>query len=230
MKPRDIGFVILGTIVAATCIRLGIWQLDRLSERRAYNAELKSRAETAPIDIASVPSDTAAAHYRRVRVSGTYDFVNEIILTSRSRNGSPGVNIITPLRVPGRDTAVLVNRGWIYAPDGMTIDLSRWREPPSLTGDTYVQTFQTREGAVKATTIPRAYRWMDSRTLTQAFPYPIAPYYLVLIGNSVDPPPDVPPRVPVPPLDEGSHQSYAFQWFSFAAISIIGMVLYLRRK
>ena len=26
------------------------------------------------------------------------------------------------MRIPGRDTAVLVNRGWIYAPDGMTAD------------------------------------------------------------------------------------------------------------
>ncbi len=230
MKPRDIAFVVLGTIVAAMCIRLGIWQLDRLSERRAINAELKSRAETAPVNLAELPADTGAAHYRRVRVSGTYDFGNEIILMSRSRNGSPGVNIITPLRLPGRDTAVLVNRGWIYAPDGMTVDLGRWREPAGMGGDTYVQTYQTRDGVVNATTIPRAYRWMDHTALAQEFPYPIAPYYLVLIGNTVNPPAAVPPRVPVPPLDEGSHQSYAFQWFSFATISIMGMVLYLRRK
>jgi cytochrome oxidase assembly protein ShyY1 len=36
--------------------------------------------------------------------------------------------------------------------------------------------------------------------------------------------------VAVPPLDEGPHKSYAVQWFSFAAISIVGTVLYLRRK
>jgi len=230
MKPRDIVFVILGTVVAATCIRLGIWQLDRLSEKRALNNELRARAETAPIDFASVPQDTGDAHYRRVRIVGAYDFDNEIVLTSRSRRGSPGVNIITPARLQGRDTAVLVNRGWVYAPDGMSADLTRWREPEALSAESYVQTFQAREGPVKSTSVPRAYRWMDRTTISQEFPYPIAPYYLVLIGESENPPAAIPPRVPVPALDEGSHRSYAFQWFSFATISIIGMALYLRRK
>ena len=230
MKPRDISFVILGTIVAATCIRLGIWQLQRLAERRTFNAQLKSRAETAPIDFRELPRDTGAAHYRRVRISGTYDFDNQVVLASRSRQGSPGVNIITPLRIPGLDTAVLVNRGWIYSPDGMTADLSQWPEPREVEGDAYVQNYQTRDGDPRSASNPRVYRWMEHTTLSQDFPYPIAPYYLVLIGESRNPPPNVPPRVPVPPLDEGSHQSYAFQWFSFAAVSIIGMVLYLRRK
>jgi cytochrome oxidase assembly protein ShyY1 len=31
------------------------------------------------------------------------------------------------------------------------------------------------------------------------------------------------------PLDEGPHRAYAIQWFSFAAISIIGLVIFLRR-
>jgi surfeit locus 1 family protein len=83
MKARDIGFVVLGTIAAATCIRLGFWQLDRLSERRAFNARLQARAETAPIDFRQLPRDTGEARYRRVRISGTYDFDHQVVLTSR---------------------------------------------------------------------------------------------------------------------------------------------------
>ena len=230
MKPRDIAFLVLGTIAAATFVRLGIWQLDRLGERRTFNRQLKSRAETAPIDFSQLPVDTGMAHYRRVRITGTYDFDHEIILTNRSRMGSPGVNVITPLRIAGTDTVVLVNRGWLYAPDGMTVDLSGWHEPAQLNGDAYVENFVVRAGTVESQKNPKAFRWMDRSAVSQEIPYTIAPYYLVLIGNSDNPPPNVPPRVPVPPLDEGSHQSYAFQWFSFAAISIIGMALFLRRK
>ncbi len=230
MKARDVSFVILGTIAAAVCIRLGIWQLDRLAERRAFNDQLRSRAEMAAVPFSQLPVDTGEAHYRRARITGTYDFSSQVVLTTRMRNGSPGVNIITPVRLSGTDTAVLVNRGWIYAPDGMTADLGKWPEPAGLDGDAYVQTYQSREGSPKSRSVPRAYRWMDRAALSQDFPYPIAPYYLVLIGESRNPPAGIPPRVPVPPLDEGSHQSYAFQWFSFAAVLIIGMVIYLRRK
>jgi surfeit locus 1 family protein len=230
MKRRDLAFVILGTVAAAVCVRLGIWQLDRLSERRALNDRVRSRAEMPPIPFAQLPRDTGEARYRRVKISGTYDFANQFTLTTRSRMGSPGVNIVTPVKLPGTDTAVLVNRGWIYAPDGMTADPGKWPEPAALEGDAYVQNYQSREGSPVSPRNERAYRWMDYRTLSQDFPYPIAPYYLVLIGETQNPAPDIPPRVPVPPLDEGSHQSYAFQWFSFAAVFIIGMVLYLRRK
>ncbi len=229
MKPRDAVFVTFGTLFAIATISLGFWQLSRLKERRIFNKELLSRAETAPVPLNLVPGDTGKAHFRRVKLDGRYDFEHEIIITNRTRNGSPGVNIITPLKVPGSEQAVLVNRGWIYAPDAMTVDLSKWRESDTLTGDGYVESFSTRTGTVKSATHPRAFRWLDRNALSQAFPYPLAPYYVVLIDNGKKAA-NVPPRLDVPPLDEGPHKSYALQWFSFATISIIGMFLFVRRK
>jgi surfeit locus 1 family protein len=119
MKLKDIIFLLVAGVFAAVFIRLGVWQLSRLAERRALNAELKTRAATAPVDVRALSADTGEAHFRRVRISGTYDFAHEIIITNRSRNGSPGINILTPLRLAGTDTAVLVNRGWVYSPDAI---------------------------------------------------------------------------------------------------------------
>ncbi len=229
MKPRDVVFVTFGTLFAIATISLGFWQLSRLAERRTFNKELISRAETAPVPLNLLPADTGKAHFRRVKLEGQYDFDREITVINRTRNGSPGVHILTPLRRPGTDSAVLVNRGWIYAPDAMTVDLSKWREPVALSGDGYVENFYTRPGTVKSATHPRAFRWMDHPAISQAFPYPIAPYYVVLIDNGKKAA-NVPPRLNVPPLDEGPHKSYALQWFSFATISIIGMFLFVRRK
>ena len=182
------------------------------------------------MQFSQLPKDTGAAHFRRVELSGNYDFDHEIVLTNRTRNGSPGVHIITPLRQLTTDTAILVNRGWVYAPDAMTVDLSRWKEPVSLKAEAYVENFQKRIGNPKSATHSNAYRWLDYPTISKAFPYPIAPKFVVLIGDSGRVPVNVPPRVEVPPLDEGPHKSYAIQWFSFAAISIFGTILYLRRK
>lgn len=229
MRKRDLVFALLGIIFAGVCIRLGIWQLARLADRKELNAELRARAETPAVDLDALPRDTAQAHFRRVTVSGTYDFDREIILINRSRNGSPGVNIITPLKT-GSDTSVLVNRGWVYAPDGMTVDLTQWRETAEMTGEGYIEYFRKAQGSAKSTSHARAYRWLDSTTSSQAFPYPVRPYLVVLIEDSGKVAANVPPRVAVPPLDEGPHQSYAIQWFSFAVISIFGTILYLRRK
>jgi surfeit locus 1 family protein len=230
LKTRDSVFAVFGIIFAIVCIRLGFWQLGRLQDRKALNRELRSRAETAPVSFTRLPRDTGAAHFRRVTLDGTYDYDHEIVLTNRTRNGSPGVNIITPVRRLSTDTVILVNRGWIYAPDGMTADLKRWREPAAITGEGYVENYQSRPGNSRSASHANAYRWLDLPTASRAFPYPVAPYFVVLIGDSGRTPANVPPRVEVPPLDEGPHKSYAIQWFSFAAISIFGTILYLRRK
>lgn len=230
MTARNASLVLVSLIIAAVCTRLGFWQLDRLEQRRAFNAFLRQRIAAPPVRFSGLPADTAKARFRNVSLAGTYDYANEIVLTSRTRRGSPGVNIITPLRATG-DTAVLVNRGWVYAPDGMTVDLARWREGASLNGTGHVETFSAaRKGQAKSATHPNAYRWLDRELLSQRLSYPLAPYYVVLAAGPSGESPNVPPRLDPPSLDEGPHRSYAIQWFSFATISIIGMFLLTRRK
>lgn len=231
MKVGSRPLILLAFIVTVVFIRLGFWQLSRLSERQAVNAALASRAVAPSLPISGLPTDTANAHYRRVSVHGEYDYANEIVLTLRSRNGSPGVNIVTPLRVPQTDTALLVVRGWVYSPNGMTVDLTRWPEGRNLNGSGFVETYPPpRDGHNISPTHPNAYRWLDRQELQRRFRYPLKPYYVVLTSAPDDTTKDTPPRLAVPPMDEGPHRSYAIQWFSFAAISIIGTILFLRRK
>lgn len=230
MKVGPRAVIIIAAALTLVFLRLGFWQVSRLRERKALNAELASRAKQPSIPISQLPTDTANAHYRRVSVSGTYDYANEIILTLRSRDGSPGVNIVTPVTATATDTALLVVRGWVYSPDGITVDLARWREGTTVNGSGFVETYPSkRNGANKSPTHPNAYRWLDRSVLERRFNRPLEPYYVVLTS----PPTDsikMPPRLSVPPMDEGPHQSYAIQWFSFAAISIIGTIIFLRRK
>jgi surfeit locus 1 family protein len=253
MKPGPRVLILVAIIAAAIFARLGFWQLSRLSERRALNAELAARAVAPAVPLSGLPTDTANAHYRRVRLEGAYDYTREIVLTLRSREGSPGVNIVTPLRLLGSDSSVLVVRGWVYSADGETVNLAKWREGDSANGNGFVETYPPPRGGPNASpSHPNTYRWLDRAELERRLGYPLEPYYVVLTsapddssGATIDaagahgPAPDsttsgsrksIPPRLTVPPMDEGPHQSYAIQWFSFAAISIIGMTLFLRRK
>ena len=223
---------IILSVIAIACaivfLALGAWQVRRLSDRQAENAMLASRRYTPPVSLDSLPADTGAAHFRRVRFSGNYDYAQEIVYTLRGRNGSPGVNIITPLLINGRDTVVLVNRGWVYSPDGITVDLNRWREGHNVNAAGFVETFPTRGPFQPPNPArPRSFRRLDRSALEKLFPYPIANYYVVLTDSSSSA--TAPPRVEPIPLDEGSHRSYAITWFSFAAISIIGLVIFIRR-
>jgi surfeit locus 1 family protein len=214
--------------LAILFLTLGGWQVRRLNDRLAHNAFLASRRYGPVLSLDSLPPDTGEAHFRRVHISGSYDYGQQIIFTLRGRNGSPGVNIITPLLRNGKDTAVLINRGWVYSPDGITVDLNRWREAETVSAHGFVETFPTKGPFPPPNPKrPREFRRLNRPDLQKIFPYPIANYYVVLSDSSSSA--SAPPRVEPLPLDEGPHRAYAIQWFSFAAISIIGLVIFIRR-
>lgn len=239
MTLRKWILAVLAVSAAVVFVSLGFWQLRRLEARRQQNSLLASRRIAPEVTPETLTPDAAAARFRRIRLRGVYDFSNEIIHTLRGRSGSPGVNILTPLRRADNDTAILVNRGWVYAPDGITVDTKQWREADTVNGMGFVETFPTvGPFAPLPPARPRALRRLDRAALAKLFPYPIANYYVVLssadsgVGATTlrtTPVPNVPPRIEPAALDEGPHRNYAVQWFSFAAISIIGIVIFIRR-
>ena len=228
-RPRDVVFLVAAVILAGVFARLGVWQLQRLAERRAHNALVTARLDLPAAQFATLPRDSAQAHYRRARLRGTYDFAHEVLFVNRTRDGAPGVQLVTPV-IPDSgalgDTAVLVDRGWVYSPDGATVDATQWREPPHLDGSGYVQEFAaTGDFAASMPGHPDRFRWLDPVVIARVAGHPVAGYYLVL-----DTEPDLaarhlPQRVPTPPLDEGPHLSYAIQWFFFAVLSLIGTAM-----
>jgi surfeit locus 1 family protein len=212
-------FVVFAVLSAGVFVRLGVWQLHRLGERRARNALVMSRLQAPDADITVLTGDSASMRFRRARVVGTPDYDHELIYASRSYKGSPGVNILTPIRVAGRDTAVIVDRGWVYAPDGETVDLARWRERDSVF-DGYVEEFPSVAGGMSPNR-PRVVTRLGYAAVSGALPFPVSPVFVVMLGDSVIAP-DRLARLTPPPLDEGPHLNYAIQWFAFAAIALVG--------
>jgi surfeit locus 1 family protein len=201
--------LLAAVIVAAVCIRLGLWQLDRLEQRKERNATIGAAFREQPI-AAEVAMRDSVARFRRVSVNGRWDYARETTIGGRTRNGSPGVHIITPVTL-GNATEVLVNRGWVYSPDARTIDVPRWHEGAQAQLVGYVDE------------LPASLR--ESR--------PGSMYVVALADSAADAPAvgDRPARLRAPAFtDEGPHLNYAVQWFSFAAIALIGTPLVVRRQ
>jgi surfeit locus 1 family protein len=218
----NVAFLVASVAMAVLFVRLGVWQLHRLGERRAKNATVLARLAIPPVPLSDLPRDTALAKYRRVRVAGTYDFAHEVVLTGRTREGSPGVHVVTPMRQAGSDSEVLVDRGWVYSPDASHVDQLQWREPLRVDTTGYVETFAHRAGAPSLPGRTFRLRWLEPDTVALAAGHPIARFFVVLDGDTSASSFHVPARVPPPPLDEGPHMSYAIQWFSFAVIAVVG--------
>ena len=220
-------FVLAALLAAAVFVRLGIWQLHRRAERRARNALVRERLNSPEVELDQLPRDTGVIRYRRVRVHGVPDYDQELILAARTRRGSPGVNVITPVRISGRDTAVIVNRGWVYSPDGATVDLDRLH-----TNDTtysgYVDVLP-RTGGSAFRDRPRVIIRLSDQTFAATLRYPVAPFYVVALGDTI-PAADRPTSFELPQLGDGPHLSYAIQWFAFAAVALGGAIVVLAKN
>ena len=241
MLRRPVVAIVVALLLSAAFVRLGVWQLARRDQRRAFNALVERRMHAPAVALSELPPDTSAVSYRTVRVSGTFDYAREQVLTSRSHQGSPGVYLFTPLRLAGTDTAILVNRGWVYSADGASVDQGRWRTDraapasDSIAGEVasgdflaYAQTFPPpAKTPIGVRERPHAVRALDHGQLAKRLPYPLAPFYLTALPDQA-PKSNAPARIAQPSLDEGPHLSYAIQWFSFAIVAVVGMSFFVR--
>lgn len=228
-------------VLMAVFVRLGFWQLDRLEQRRAANAQLVAALESDSIDLNdtineyrllapdAVSGDLAN---RNVIVRGTYDFSGQRIVKLQSWNGRAGVHLITPFLIEGSDTVILVNRGWI--PDA---DYAAGNAYDTDIGMQTIEGFialtetinrRTSDAIVPVDPGAELFR-VDIDTLSEFVPYPLAPFYLKLIpddGASADLPIPVPKEVD---LSEGPHLDYALQWFIFSIGLGVAYVAYVYR-
>ncbi|MGI9078770.1 MAG: SURF1 family protein [Gemmatimonadaceae bacterium] len=224
MTRRNVLAAIVAVVAAAVCIRLGFWQLERLGERRSSNELVRRRFAEPPVPAGSPAARPESLRFRRVRVDGVWDFDREIVLSAKTRDGSPGVHIVTPIRPSEGGPAVLVNRGWVYSPDAMTVDLERWREPLEANVTGYVEELapQSAKPAAPRDTKSRTWRFLYADRVASAFPEGVAPYYVVALTEARQRP-NSPVRLPAPAFSDGPHRSYAVQWFSFAVIAVVGV-------
>lgn len=225
--------VIAGT---AVCIRLGIWQLERLEQRRAFNAQFEAARTQAPLDLnREQPQGIEELEWRHVNVTGEYDFDNQLAVRNQYYREQYGYHLLTPLHFDGH--TVLVDRGWIPAEgNAAPADWRKYDEPGmvSVSGQLRLGRGKPAIGGV-ADRLPgdgsalMVWNNADLALIARQMPYPILPVYV-----QPDPDPnDAKPPIPFQPaveLTEGSHFGYALQWFTFATILFIGYPFYVRKQ
>ncbi len=225
--------VLAGT---ALCIRLGIWQLDRLAQRRAFNAQVETQQALPVLDLnRQLPGNISQLEWRHVQVTGQYDFASQVALRNQYNGSDYGYHLLTPLHFAG--TTILVDRGWIPANGNSTPQ--DWRKydvtgPVTVSGQLRLGQAKPFFGGV-ADRLPadgtRLELWnnADLARIAGQMPYPILPVYVQPNPSANDTQPPIPSQ-PVLDLSEGPHMGYAIQWFSFAALLFIGYPFYLRKQ
>jgi surfeit locus 1 family protein len=240
MRPRKSHLLlgVLAILAAALFVRLGLWQLDRLDHRQTRNEARRARLALAPLELepgALLPAADSVA-WRRVILTGRYDFERELVVRGRAYRGTPGAELLTPVRLG--DAGVLVHRGWLPAPDGYRPDLTLGR--PAASGDpdpVRVEGIALPDPGSGGAGVPTTYvvagkehvvvSRIDLGVAQEALPYALAPFYVRatrpgVTGASLQPLADL-------DLSDGPHLGYAIQWFAFAFIAIGGAAVLILR-
>jgi surfeit locus 1 family protein len=226
-------FVFLGT---ALCIRLGIWQLDRLEQRREFNAQVISMRAMLTLDLNAENADAVETmEWRAVSVTGEYDFENQIAIRNQYYGNEYGYHLMTPLLFNG--TAVFVDRGWVPA-DGNSApqDWRKYDETGTVKITGQIRLGQTKPafgGVADALPADGSPLWVwnngDVEKIALQMPYPMLKVYLQPDMNEEDNLPPIPYQ-PTVELTEGPHMGYALQWFTFATILFVGYPFFLRKQ
>jgi surfeit locus 1 family protein len=228
-------------VIAAVLVmvRLGFWQLDRLAQRKAFNARVEAQLAEPPLELTNqnLDLDFFNMEYRSAVVTGEYDHERQVVLRNQDWQGRLGVHILTPLMISGGEKAFLVDRGWVPFEDFIGETLSQYDNTGLVEVEGVLRRSQSKPliGG-RADQVPGpddgqldVWYWINIKDISGQIPYELLPVYLVSSPDRIE---DQLPYRSQEELDlsEGSHLGYAFQWFTFAAILGIGYPIYVRKE
>lgn len=219
-------------VVALTIafVNLGRWQLDRLDQRRAMNSSVVAHQNTPVADFAAIYTRTIveADQWQRVTVRGTFDPDHQFMVRYRSLGPASGYEVLTPLRTT-TGAWVLVDRGFGTKPNDEDYPAAL---PAPPAGEVAILGYVRRDeqGSQEATTPvapSNAVRLVNSAAVAGTLPYPLVNGFVSVLEITPAQSGDLAPVTP-PELTEGNHFSYAIQWFTFAGMAGLGLVLLIR--
>ena len=222
LSRRWVLFAAAVVVLAYGCYLLGRWQFHRLDDREATNAQTRANlsASPAPVD------DVLAAgrpvgdrdEWRRVTATGTYLPDSSVVVRYQTREGSSGVDVVTPLRTAA-GPSLLVDRGWLAT--GNT-GLDSVDAPPPPSGRVTVVGWVRADATGSSTRVEdRSTRAISSAAIGKALDLPV---YGGFVDALKETPPPTKRLVPVdkPDLGNGPHFFYGLQWWFFGVLAVVG--------
>ena len=228
-NPRRRRRLLLTALLASISllfVALGLWQIERRTEKLALIAAVEQRVHAPPV-AAPGPSDWPRISfktdaYRAVRARGVFLHDRETLVQAVTELG-PGYWVMTPLRTEAGWT-VLVNRGFVL-PENRDRAKRRGGEPAGLVTVTGLLRVTEPKGAFLRSNDPMHDRWYsrDIAAIGRARHLGnFAPYF---IDAGPGPKEGQQPTGGLTIVSfPNNHLQYALTWFALAALGLFGLI------
>lgn len=226
-RPRMLPTV-ASLLACALFVGAGVWQLDRAEQRRERFRAMQEALNAPPMTLDLPVESVASIAWRKVKVHGRFDHAATAYIDNRVLDGKPGYHIVTPLKSEASARHILVNRGWIDLGD----DRSVLPKIPMQAGQVAIEgivvelparSFEVGSVEPKATVWPNLSleRFKAGRGL-------VAEPFVVLQTSPSDDP--LIRRWTLPASGAEKSVGYAFQWFSFAVVTLIFYAIFTIKR
>lgn len=217
--------VALMAVLAFVFVQLGEWQFRRLDERRATNAQVREFSAKDPVPYEQVMDHEIvdADQWQVVTVTGMY--TGETYQVRYRNQAGAGTEVLSVMQAhDGRE--VLVDRGFIPRPPGQPGAAPPAAPSGKVTVTGYVK--RNERGKDEAI-VPHEFkiRLINSDAIGESLGRELVNGYVAAFESSPADSEQLQP-MQLPELDEGPHESYAWQWFSFTVIGVIGVIVLIR--
>ena len=242
MNARRIAFGLFTLAMVAVLIGLGLWQLQRRTDKHALIAALDERLAVAPVALPPASAWSALTpakdEFRRVTFTATYAALPDAMVYSsgsgvRDDISGPGAWAFLPARLASGQT-VIVNAGFVQntMQDRAQQDRAANRlvtgQPVTLAG--YLR-FPEASGALtpREDVTKRLWFVRDVAAMARALNWgSVAPFYIDL--ESPVPGSGIPKPGPLHVHLKDDHLQYAITWFGLAAVMVIAFGFWLRAQ
>jgi cytochrome oxidase assembly protein ShyY1 len=228
LRTRWIVGHLLVVVVAAGFTALGVWQLNRNTQKhdKLRSEEAAFAAPAPPVSAADPAAGT------RAEATGTFLPTGEALLRNQVRGASAGVDVLTPMRLAD-GSVIYVDRGWVKT--GLASGAPSFAPPPSgtvvATGIVQPSTTVSAQDSVRNDNGRISLPSVDIARIVGAHPAERV-RNIWLSAQAIEPAPtggDAPKLPEPPPPDPVNHLEYAIEWFAFALIPLIGWPIVLWR-
>ena len=186
---------LIGAALIALMLRASYWQWGRYEAKLQFISQLENNLELPAVPLRQLVESTVGrseAIHRRVLVEGEYDFEHEMVLKNRKHEDDSGFFVITPLKIKGLESFVLVNRGFIPFSGGERTARTKFQK----------QRQSIFKGLIKPSTDPkflapadpqsgRDRAWVDGwlrvdiPKMAKQLPYAVLPFYLEVMAEGL---------------------------------------------
>lgn len=206
-------------------ISAGQWQWNKATIKGNLQKDLDARGAEPSILIPSTLVDPQSLRFRKIVARGHYEAQYQILIDNRIHREQAGYHVITPLKLEGSETRLLVNRGWVpaLAEHHLVPQITTPTGIVEVSGTTVVPS--SRFFTLGVDDVSNKSEWqsvwqnLDLGRFSKAVDFPLQPIVIELDAASTAGGFVREWRRPDERLE--THLGYALQWWSFAATTVV---------